>query len=231
VNLKCKVYLTNSGYSHVLPVLFFVLAFCGYAYGRIETPNYKVERKDGDFEVRLYPEQIVAETRVTGSLEQAGNKGFRPLFRYISGANRSKAKIAMTAPVGQEQASGEKIAMTAPVGLMSASWSEETGKSDDSSSSEWVVSFMMPASYTIDTLPEPTDEAVRLRVIPAHRAAAVTYSGRWHQRGYESHLARLRSWMKENDFQEAGVPQWARYNSPFAPAFLRRNEVLIPIQK
>jgi hypothetical protein len=150
-------------------------------------------------------------------LEEAGNKAFRPLFNYISGANRSQGKIAMTAPVGQ-QPEGQKIAMTAPVGQTAAS-------------NRWAVTFIMPANYTMETLPEPTDAKVRLRAIPARRMAAVRYSGIWRQQRYEQSLARLRAWMKAQGLTAAGDPVWARYNAPFTPWFLRRNEVLVPVEQ
>jgi len=213
----------------VVVLLFLAFACSGCATGGIEKPSYTVERKDGDFEVRSYAAQVVAEPRVKGTLEEAGNQAFRPLFRYISGANRSKTKIAMTAPVGQEQASGEKLAMTAPVGLQPAPRAEGAADAAQPSNGEWIVTFMMPSNYTMETLPEPLDDKVRLRVVPAHRAAAVRYSGTWSQRGYEKHLARLHAWMTEQGLESAGTPIWARYNAPFTPGFLRRNEVLIPL--
>ena len=166
--------------------------------------------------MRAYPQQVVAETLVEGTLEEAGNTAFRILFRYISGGNRTKAKIEMTAPVGQEQRGSEKIAMTAPVGLQAA------GK-------QWAVTFMMPSSYGMETLPEPVDERVRLRAVPAVRMAAVRYSGRWSKKGYDRSLARLRKWMIQQQLEAVGEPVWARYNPPFTPWFLRRNEVLIPL--
>lgn len=195
-----------------------------------EEAVYTVEKTDGDFEVRHYAPQVVAETVVDGTLEEAGNKAFRPLFNYISGANRSQGKIAMTAPVGQrvegqkiamtapvtQQREGEKIAMTAPVGQVALS-------------NQWAVTFMMPTNFTMETLPAPTDEKVRLRAIPARRMAAVRYSGTWSQKRYERNLARLREWMKAQGVVAAGDPIWARYNPPFMPWFLRRNEILVPI--
>jgi effector-binding domain-containing protein len=183
----------------------------------VEEAVYTVEKTDGDFQVRLYAPQVVAETVVDGTLEEAGNRAFRSLFNYISGANRSQGKIAMTAPVGQ-QPEGQKIAMTAPVGQTAAS-------------NRWAVTFIMPANYTMETLPEPTDAKVRLRAIPARRMAAVRYSGAWSQQRYERNLARLRAWMQAQSLAAAGDPVWARYNAPFTPWFLRRNEVLVPVEQ
>lgn len=181
----------------------------------VEEAVYTVEKTDGDFQLRLYAAQVVAEVVVDGSLEEAGNTAFRPLFNYISGANRAQDKIAMTAPVGQ-QAEGQKIAMTAPVGQQAVS-------------NRWVVTFMMPSNSTLATLPAPTDERVQLRAIPARRMAAVRYSGTWSRKRYEHNLARLQEWMKAKGLVAAGDPVWARYNPPFTPWFLRRNEILLPI--
>ncbi len=181
----------------------------------VDEAPYTVVERDGRFEIRDYAPQILAEVMTGGSLENAGNEAFGTLFRYISGRNRAKAKVAMTAPVGQE-AAPEKIAMTAPVGQ------QATG-------SQWAVSFMMPATYTLDTLPAPDDPAIHLREVPARRMAAVRYSGTWSAKGYQRHKAMLETWLQSRKLTTAGEPVWARYNPPFTPWFLRRNEVLIPL--
>lgn len=89
----------------------------------------------------------------------------------------------------------------------------------------------MPSTTSLETLPTPTDEKVRLRAIPARRMAAVRYSGTWSRERYERNLDRLRRWMQANGLACAGEPVWARYNPPFTPWFLRRNEILLPIEK
>jgi hypothetical protein len=179
--------------------------------------KYTLIEKSGAFEIRDYESQILVETIVDSSLEEAGNAAFRKLFRYISGANQTSNTIAMTAPVSQE-ARGEKIAMTAPVGQQKA----KTG---------WAVSFMMPAQYTLKSLPRPTDPSLTVREIPARRMAAVRYSGAWSQASYLSHREELETWIKSKGLAATGDPVWARYNPPFTLWFLRRNEVLIPIKK
>jgi effector-binding domain-containing protein len=156
----------------------------------------------------------VAEVVVQAHLAEAGNVAFKSLFGYISGRNRRKEKIAMTAPVSQEP--GQKIAMTAPVSQQPA----ESG---------WAISFMMPSSFTMETLPEPEDPQVRLRDIPMRRMAAVRYSGRWTESGYIKQKERLETWIRNKGYTIVGEPVWARYNPPFTPAFLRRNEVLVPV--
>ena len=181
----------------------------------VEEAKYRLVEKDGDFEIRDYAPQIVAETRVEGNLEDAGSRAFGRLFRYITGNNRPEAKIEMTAPVSQEPA-GQEIAMTAPVGQ------QAVGNS-------WVVSFMMPASYDLASLPEPLDSSVYLREIPARRMAVMRYSGSWSRKSYLEHLSLLEEWMDRGQLEPAGSPVWARYDAPFKPWFLRRNEILYPI--
>ena len=181
----------------------------------IEEATYNVVKKDDKFEIRDYAPHILAETVVEGDLEQAGNKAFSRLFRYISGDNRSRDKVAMTAPVSQE-AIGEKIKMTAPVGQQRVQ-------------ERWAVSFMMPASYTLETLPEPEDPDVTFRQVPARRMAAVRYSGFWSEKNYLRYKMELESWIHERGLTIVGEPVWARYNPPFTPWFFRRNEILIPV--
>jgi hypothetical protein len=179
-----------------------------------ETP-YEVIETAGKLELRLYSAHVVAETIVDGSLEDAGSKAFNRLFRYISGDNKPREKVPMTAPVSQ-QSSGEKIAMTAPVGQ------QRVDKS-------WAVSFTMPASYTLQTLPEPDDPKIRLRQVPARTMATIRYSGFWSEKNYLRYKAELESWIDRRGLTTTGDPVWARYNAPFTPWFLRRNEILIPV--
>ena len=180
-----------------------------------EEAPYTVIKTDDIFELREYSPQLLAEIIVDGDLEGAGNKAFRPLFRYISGDNKTRVKIAMSAPVSQGQ-KGEKISMTAPV-------------SQQSVQGKWAVSFMMPASYTMETLPTPDDPNIKLRQVPARQVAAVRYSGFWSEEKYLLNKEKLDTWIKKNRFSVVGEPVWARYNPPFTLWFMRRNEILIPV--
>ena len=183
----------------------------------IEKAKYTVLEKDDDFELRQYEPQIVAETFVEGDLEEVGNEGFRRLYAYISGDNRQKQSISMTAPVRQE-AGSEKIAMTAPV-------------SQEKKDHRWRITFLMPSGYTLQTLPEPVDERVNLAEEPGRLMAAVKYSGTWSEAGYEKNKALLEEFLRRRGLTKAGATVWARYDPPFMPWFLRRNEVLIPVEK
>lgn len=185
----------------------------------IETPRHRVLETYDDFEVREYPAYLVAETEVEGEQSEVGNEAFSRLGGYIFGKNRGAKKIAMTAPVTQAPAEGEKIAMTAPV------TQERTGRRT------WRVQFMMPSSYTLDTLPEPTDARVHLREVPARRVAVLRYSGTWSQRNFLEHLEKLREALKREGLKTRGEPTWARYDPPFKPWFLRTNEILIGLEE
>ena len=180
----------------------------------IEKPSYRVVERREAFEVREYAPYLVAETVVGGSREEAGNAGFRILAAYIFGKNRGEKKIAMTAPVTQSEPA--KIAMTAPV--------TQAGQEG-----RWIIQFMMPSTYTLETLPEPLDPAISFRAVPARRVAAHTYSGTWSASRYEEHLATLRAALAAAGLTAVGEPIWARYDPPFMPWFLRTNEILLEL--
>lgn len=182
----------------------------------IEEAPYTVMEKSGDFELRTYPSYIVAETYVEGDFEKVGSEGFRRLAAYIGGKNTKKTSIAMTAPVSQE-AGSEKIAMTAPV-------------SQEQEGHRWRIAFVMPSNFTMDTLPRPDDDRITLTAEPSRVMAAIRYSGTWGQKRYDDHEAKLIGWIDGNGWKVVGEPVWARYNPPFMPWFLRRNEILIPVQ-
>ena len=183
----------------------------------IEEVKYKVLELEGDFELRQYQPHIVAETLVEGDFQAVGNEAFRRLFDYISGNNRKKQTIPMTAPVSQE-ATSEKIPMTAPVNQ------EKVGE-------KWRITFVMPSQYTMETLPEPLDNRVKLTKVPGLLMGALSYSGTWSRDRYEEKEKRLKELIRQRGLKISGEPVFARYNSPFTLWFLRRNEVLIPVAR
>jgi len=182
-----------------------------------EEAKYKVLEKEGGFELRAYEPQILAETIVEGSFNEVGNIGFKRLFDFISGGNIGKQSIEMTAPVTQ-QVGSEKIAMTAPV-------------TQEKKDGQWVIAFLMPAKYTIETLPVPLDSRIEIKKIPGRLMAVRKYSGTWSKERYEENRAKLEMDIKKRKLEAVGEPIWARYNPPFMPWFLRRNEVLIPVER
>jgi effector-binding domain-containing protein len=191
-------------------ILFSVVAMA------IEEPAYTVTAKTENYEIRKYGPVIVAETKVAAGFEKAGNQAFRILAGYIFGGNKSKAKIAMTAPVSQTAALSEKIAMTAPV-------------TQSPSSDGFLVQFTMPKQYSLETLPTPNDERVQLREIPARTVAVFSYSGSWSESRYQEKLSEFRLALQKNNVHTTGEPILARFNSPFRLWFLRRNEIWLAV--
>ena len=196
----------------LLSLPFFL---CSCTVG-IEKPKYTILEKEGKFEIRQYQSYLIAETMVEADFKDAANVAFRRLFNYISGNNKTKESISMTAPVNQ-RASSEKISMTAPV-------------NQQQSGEKYSVSFVMPSKYSLETLPEPLDTAVSIKEIPAYKAAVIRYSGTWSQKRYESKRVSLEEFIKHKELVPLAEPIFARYNSPFELWFLRRNEVIIPVK-
>lgn len=186
-----------------------------------EEPSYAVlEQIEEDIELRLYAPMIVAETEVaTDEFGRAGNEGFRRLAGYIFGDNQPRQDIAMTAPVMQAPASdGVDIAMTAPV----AQQAIEPGR--------WRVSFVMPAQYTLQSLPAPVDARVALRAVPERRVLAVRFGGNWSERRAAAQLERLQAVLTSRGWSARSAPVSARYNAPWTLPFLKRNEWLIEVE-
>lgn len=177
-----------------------------------ETPDYRVIERADPIEIRDYPPMLLASVTVTGSRQEASSKAFRILASFIFGENESRAKVAMTAPVTQQRS--EKIAMTAPV-------TQELSGPD-----EWVVDFMMPSEYSLETLPKPKDPRIGIRLTKPYRAAAIRFSGRYTDANIGKHREALERYLEENNIETVGSPRIAYYNSPFTPVFLRRNEVI-----
>lgn len=209
--MECRSQRTIGG---ILLLITMIGLYTGPAMA-IEEPKFKLIEQMEDFELREYESYIVAEAFVEGEFDEVGNQGFRRLASYIFGQNRKKESIDMTAPVNLEPTS-EKIAMTAPV-------------NQEAQDGKWRITFTMPAKYSLDSLPEPLDDQISLKQEPGRLMAAIRYSGGWSQELFEEKVAMLKSFMKERGIRAVGEPIFARYNSPFSLWFLRRNEVLIPV--
>ena len=181
----------------------------------IEEPAYTVVRQYDGFEVREYAPYLVAEVVVPGPAEDAGNQGFRILAGYIFGRNKGERKIAMTAPVAQAPAPA-RIEMTAPVTQAAADGG-------------YVVQFTMPREYTLGTLPEPLDPQVKLREVPGGRFAVIRYSGTWSEGNYKEHLEKLARGVEAAGMRTTGSPIYSRYDAPYVPWFMRRNEIWLKL--
>jgi hypothetical protein len=181
----------------------------------VEEPAFKTVLQDGAFEIRDYPALVAAEVAVTGEQKEAASKGFRVLAGYIFGGNRRKQSIDMTVP---QELTSETIAMTAPV------TQTQTG-------GEWVVRFTMPSGYTLATLPQPNDARVHLRETPPARFAVIRFSGLARPDDVAAETAKLSAWVQRRHLHEMGPPSLSQYNPPWTLWFLRRNEVMIPIER
>lgn len=186
-----------------------------------EEHSYTVLETFEEFELRNYDSAVVAEVATSGNFDDVGNKAFRILFNFISGKNVASESIEMTTPVIQQSTDGKKISMTTPVLLQPS----KTGNG------EYLFSFVMPSTYTIETIPKPLDERITLRVIPERLVAARTFTGRWTQKNYQRNEDILLNSMAEKNLRSKGEFVFARYNSPFSLWFMRRNEVLIEIER
>lgn len=205
-----------AGHAPGAALLASVLLFGGGPAMAIEEPAFTLVEEIGDIEIRRYAPYLVAETLVEGkSFDDAGNEGFRRLFRYITGANGGERKIAMTAPVNQSPG-GDKIAMTAPV--------DQAASADG-----WAVSFVVPSRYDADSVPQPTDPRVYIREIPGDFVAVRRYSGLWSEARFAREREALLDEIEAAGYTVTGDPRLARYDAPFKPWFLRRNEVIVPI--
>jgi hypothetical protein len=209
-------------------IRWFVVALVVIAAGVVATqwsmadvaePDYAVVRADGPFEVRRYQPMIVASVEVTGTRRSAVNAGFRALADYIFGANVPNDVAAGGTPVIQEGGrDGAKIDMTAPV-LQRPLDGER-----------WTVSFVMPESFTMETLPRPKSDGIAIEERPEETVAVLTFSGLPTERRLEAKTAALRMWLSNANVADAvGPPRYAFYDPPWTLPFLRRNEVMLPV--
>lgn len=176
-----------------------------------EEPEYQVVRTLADFEVRQYADYTVAEVVVPGPADEAGSQAFPILAGYIFGKNKGEKKFAMTAPVTQASAP-VKLPMTAPV-------------TQTASPAGFLVQFVLPRGVTAADAPEPLDARIQLRDVSPGQVAVIRYSGFWSESNYTKHLDRLQSALRAADMAWTGDPVFSRYDAPFKPWFMRRNEI------
>lgn len=182
----------------------------------IEEPAFQLLRKDGDFELRQYAPNVVAEVVVGGDLDTASSRGFRQVAGYIFGGNRAVAAVS-TAP------EAERIAMTAPVVAVPEDRQQLQG------ANRWRVQFVMPAKYTLATLPRPTNPSVQLREMPAQQVAVLRFSGLMNEAKVEAKAQELLAWLQGQGMRSVGAPRLLRYDPPWTLPFMRRHEVVFDV--
>lgn len=197
-------------------LLLLVFTLSGNAAMAIEEPVYEVLLETKYYEVRRYQPYIVAEVDVDDDFKRAGNSAFRVLAGYIFGDNEPQQEMAMTAPV--ESRKGVRMNMTAPV-------TSQAGNGDG----PYTYAFVMERKYTMDTLPKPDNPDIRLVQRPERIMAVHRYSGTWSEERYREHEKLLLDALAIDRVETTGSPVFARYNAPFTPWFLRRNEIMVEI--
>ena len=181
-----------------------------------EEPDYQVVQKFENIEVREYSAYTVAEVVVPGPAADAGSVAFPILAGYIFGKNKGERKLSMTAPVTQA-IEPVKLDMTAPVTQTAAPGG-------------FRVQFVLPKGVTMANAPEPLDTRITLRDIAPSRVAVIRYSGFWSDANYDQHLAKLQADLRAADLVWEGEAIYSRYNAPFTPWFLRRNEIWLHLK-
>jgi hypothetical protein len=184
--------------------IILVLALL-FTQSSAETIPYSIKGTTGEIEFRQYPELVLATVDNTED-----NAGFNLLFAYISGSNKPREKIPMTSPVITSQ----KIPMTAPVVSNATS-----------------MSFVMPAGTTREEIPDPLDSRVRIVTLPERDVAVIRFTGYASPQEVDAVTLRLQDGLKTAGIETVGQPFLMRYDTPWMPGFLRRNEVGIEIKR
>ena len=174
-----------------------------YTQSVTEKLPYTVVSGGTGFEIRHYPAYLLVQVHEPGEFFQAGNRAFQPLFNYIAGGNQAGQKIAMTAPVIQEQVGNDTH----------------------------VVSFVMPKDFDIETIPAPSSRNVSIVSVDEHFAAAIKFSGSWNSQRFAGKGEELLAAVKSAGVVTIGSLYWARFDPPFKPGFMKHNEVLIKIKE
>ena len=200
-----------------------------------ESPTYTLEKKEDHFEIRRYPDYILAQVDVESDYDSAIGIGFSILAKYIFGGNKKQKNIPMTTPVSEEKIEGsERIPMAAPV-------TQESFKSEnipmavpvtEEASGEKMhrISFTIPAKYTLKTLPEPDDERIKFKEVKNQKTAVLRFSGRVKKKLAFEKMEEMKKWLKENKLRPKSNYIVAQYNNPAVPGFFRRNEILVEIE-
>ena len=186
----------------------------------IESPKYKILKSSGKCELRSYSKSITASVLVDATEHSsAGSDAFGVLADYIFGNNTSRASIAMTAPVASQQLSSEKIAMTAPV------------SSSQTKTGQYSVSFTMPSSYSLSSLPKPNSSQVIIASREPYQAVVIKFSGYTSEAKINKKSAELKAWADSINLVANGPISVLRYDAPYKPGFLRHNEISIQVDE
>lgn len=183
---------------------------------KVSEPSYITLKTAGPITIRQYPSITVAQVEMNGDRYYSINSGFRLLANYIFGDNKEKVKIAMTAPVIQTR-------------LTSADTDFYNKNLDNN---EWIIRFIMPAGYDKTKLPpQPNNLQVKILSFSEKKYIVIRFSGFNTDTNLNSHLEQLKNYADKNGLRTVGSPLYAFYNPPWILPFLRRNEIMLELQK
>lgn len=183
----------------MIPLVMIAIALIS-----LPEPDFEVVAKGDGFELRRYAPFNVAQVQVSADFDRASSRAFEPLVSYIQGGNSGGRNLPMMAPVNQQPLTEE-------------------------SETDWLVQFVMPKEYPMSYLPAPADARVSLHRLPPRLMAAKRYRGGWSEDRYREREADLLAAVSASGRSVIGAPIFARYNAPFVPGLLRRNEVLVEV--
>ena len=198
--------------------LLFIFILISNSIMATDEPDFNLILKEDKFEIREYAPKIIAQVEVFGDFDDASSKGFKILADYIFGNNTSNdgnSRIEMTAPVEMEPLP-QKINMTKPV-------------LTEGSDNNWIVSFIMPNEFTLETLPKPNNKSIKISSIPKEKYAVIVFSGLVRESSYLEKEKLLNQFIKEKKLKTSGEIKIARYNPPWTLPFFRRNELMIKV--
>lgn len=184
----------------VLLIILLLQSFTVMSVQKTEVQKYNVIKKDKNFEIRFYPSATVATISSNAkTYKDLAGPGFRKLAGYIFGGNEK----------------GEKIAMTSPVHM----------DINDSVSS---MSFVMPESYSNETLPKPTDPNVHISKTPEEYVAVISFGGYATDKKMKFYAEKLSAMLAEKGITSFENYRFLGYNPPYQ--FIgRKNEIIVSI--
>ena len=198
--------------------LLYIFILISNSIMATDEPDFNLILKEDKFEIREYASKIIAQVEVFGDFDDASSKGFTILADYIFGNNTStdgNSRIEMTAPVEMEPLA-QKINITKPI-------------LTEGSDNNWIVSFIMPNEFTLETLPKPNNKSIKILSLPKEKYAVIVFSGLVRESSYLEKEKLLNQFIKEKKLKTSGEIKIARYNPPWTLPFFRRNELMLKV--
>ena len=202
--IKKRQKKTKNRKSIIFLLILIALLLTGFSIGpimsKVEIPKFRLLSTHDNIEIREYNAMLIAEVEIVGEREEAIGQGFKILADFIFGNNIDNNKIKMTAPVIQQP-----------------------------SDKGWKVSFVMPSSYSIDTLPKPINNKIEIKQIPENKMVVITFNGKNEEKNISKHEAKLMDFITKNNLKCDKTPIYAFYNPPWTLPILRKNEIMFEI--